>query len=84
MSLIMGNGFKEDLEGLDDFTSKLLTFRVAEKVKKRLKVKAQQDGRKPDPHARHLLEISLGFRRPEAPVEFHHVQPLLEKKASPF
>ena len=72
--------FKEDLKDLDDFTGAPLSFRVAQKVKKRLKDLAVKKGRKPDPYARYLLEISLGFRAPEPTFGFPHVQPLSKKK----
>ena len=73
----------EDLEGLDDLND-TITYRVSKKVFERLETLGKQDGRKPGPMARHLLEIALGFRKPASPIarEFPHLQPVIKKKTA--
>ena len=73
----------EDLEGLDELEI-TITYRASSKVFKRLEERAKKEGRKPGPMARHLLEMALGFRRPDqlTAVQFPHVQPITKKKTA--
>ena len=73
---------KEDLNGLDNYKGTPFSFRVAQKVKKRLKNLALKQGRKSDPYARYLLEISLGFRAQEPAFELPRVYTFSKKKTS--
>ena len=78
----IGTLAKEDLKGLDNFTGAPFSFRVAGKVKRRLKDMALKKGRKPNPYARYLLEISLGFRAPEPVSQLPHIYTFAKKKTS--